>query len=58
MQKSVQYEGLMLGQEVEDEELLDALEPPSPIPVEIITISTQDTLPTPGKGILIVDGFR
>lgn len=46
----------MLGQEVEDEELLDALEPPSPIPVEIITVS-QDTLPPAGKGILVTEGF-
>ncbi|KAK6631645.1 hypothetical protein RUM44_006174 [Polyplax serrata] len=58
LKKSVQDEGLMLGQEVEDEELIDGLDLPSPpIPVEIITVSSPSALPPAGKGILITAGF-
>lgn len=48
----------MLGQEVEDDELMDGAEVPSPpLPVEIITVSSPGTLPPAGKGILISAGF-
>lgn len=48
----------MLGQEVEEEELLEEIEHLSPpIPVEIVTDSTVSALPAAGKGILITAGF-
>lgn len=48
----------MLGQEVDDDELMDGLDLPSPPnPVEIITVSSPNTLPPAGKGILITAGF-